>query len=151
MSSPQNPEQINKLLALRFKNPEAIAKNKAAAKNWWIPLWRGLVADKERKHWLKMGNAIWLFLYLLFYVDRRTGVVRRRVMTISDDTGLPTRTVKHYLARLRGGGYITTRATGRAQIIEIQKWKLFTKFQVTRKPGIELKPQLQNISRENRQ
>lgn len=129
MSSPQTPEQINKILAVKSKNFEAIAKNKAAQKNWWTPLWRGLVADKEHKHWLKMGNAIWLFLYLLFYVDRRTGKVRRKIMTISEDTGLPVRTIKHYLARLRHGGYITTKTTGRAQIIEIQKWKLFTKPQ----------------------
>ncbi len=129
MSSLQTPEQINKILAVKAKKFEAIAKNKAAQKSWWTPLWRGLVADNERTHWLKMGTAIWLFLYLLFYTDRRTGKVRRKIMTISEDTGLPVRTIKHYLARLRQGGYITTQFTGRAQIIEIQKWKLFIKHQ----------------------
>lgn len=129
MSSLQNPEPINKILAVKSKTLEAIAKNKTAPKSWWTPLWRGLVADKERKHWLKMGNAIWLFLYLLFYTDRRTGKVSRKIVTISDDTGLPVRTIKLYLARLRRGGYIITKTTGRAQIIEIQKWKLFIKPQ----------------------
>jgi hypothetical protein len=129
MYSAQVPQQINKILAVKSKTLEAIVKNKAAPKSWWTPLWHGLVADKERKHCLKMGSAIWLFLYLLFYTDRRTGKVRRKIMTISEDTGLPVRTIKHYLARLRRGGYITTKTTGRAQIIEIQKWKLFIKPQ----------------------
>lgn len=129
MSFTQAPEHINNILKFKAKNFEAIAKIKASPKSWWTPLWLGLVADSERKHWLKMGSAIWLFLYLLFYTDRRTGKVRRKIMTISDDTGLPVRTLKHYLAKLRRGGYITTQFTGRAQIIEIQKWKLFTKPQ----------------------
>jgi hypothetical protein len=36
--------------------------------SWWIHLWSGFVRDPTAKHYKKMGNAVWLYLYLLISV-----------------------------------------------------------------------------------
>jgi len=92
-------------------------------KNWWAPVWRGLVVEPEGKHFRRMKEAVWLFLYLILHADRPTGTLRRKLTTIGRDMGVPRRTIQRWLRRLRQGGYITTRETGRAVQIAILKWK----------------------------
>jgi hypothetical protein len=92
-------------------------------KNWWVPLWTGLVIDQEAKHLKKMRMAIWLLLYCLLTADRKTGCLRRKIKTISHDLGVPARTIKRWLERLRRNGYLTTRSTGHALMIQVMQWK----------------------------
>jgi len=34
-------------------------------KQWWAPVYKGLIMDQKGGHYQRMKNAIWLFLYLL--------------------------------------------------------------------------------------
>src|SRR5438128_1159639 len=96
---------------------------KSTEKNWWGPIWRGLVSDGEGKHMKIMGNALWLFVYLVIHADWQTGRLYRKQATIATDMGIKLRTVCFWLTVLRKGGYIKVHSTGRASEIEIQKWK----------------------------
>lgn len=92
-------------------------------KTWWAPIWRGLVADPEGKHVRRLDGTIWLLLYLILHAERRTGTVRCRLKTIAVSMGMPLRTVQRWLRRLRAGGYVTVRETGRVAQIGILRWK----------------------------
>lgn len=99
-------------------------KNEFVSKaNWWTPLWRGLVVEPTGKHYEAMGNAVWLYLYLLVYANRMTGSLFRRNSTIVGDMGLSSRTISRWLHILKASGYIETRRTGRSLQISITKWK----------------------------
>lgn len=92
-------------------------------KDWWAPIWRGLVMDQDAAHFQKMGNALWLFLYFLLNANRSTGILVRKVKTISADTGIHRRRIFEWLTILRDEEYITTRSSGRCLEIAIHKWK----------------------------
>lgn len=91
--------------------------------SWWIHLWSGLVRDPTAKHHRSMGNAIWLYLYLLISANRNDGIVLRRLETISEQTGYSNRTVARWLQELREKGYITSTTNGRSLRIHITKWR----------------------------
>jgi hypothetical protein len=93
--------------------------------DWWTPIWKGLVTDVNSKHRRSMGASLWLFLYLLTYTNRKTGIVRKKQATIVQETGYPLRTVQRYLKRLSQAGYITYLDSGHYPPIRIEKWKLF--------------------------
>ena len=92
-------------------------------KQWWIPVWTGLVSDGNAKHYRKMKTAIWLFLYLLAFTDSRSGFLKRKISAISTDMGIPRDTIIRWLNILRKGGYITTEKTGRCLHIQVTRWK----------------------------
>lgn len=92
-------------------------------KQWWAPVWRGLVVDAEARHYRRMKNAVWLYLYLLIHANRRTGVLMRKIRTIGDDMGVNRDSVIRWLNVLRQQGYIATVNTGRYLAIEISNWK----------------------------
>ncbi len=73
-------------------------------KQWWAPVWLGLVADCQAKHYRKMKSAVWLYLYLVLHANRATGVLLRKINTICSDTGLPRDTIIRWLALLRREG-----------------------------------------------
>src|SRR5712692_7871261 len=95
----------------------------ATQKNWWAPLWRGLVVDAEAKHYRRMKNALWLYLYLILHADRRTGTLKRKCGTISSDMGLSEKTLRKWIPILRTHGYIETGTNGRCTEFVINKWK----------------------------
>ena len=99
---------------------------KSTPKQWWAPIWKGLVMDEEARHYQKMKNAIWLFLYLVLNANRRTGMLMRKVKTISTDMGITRDTTLRWLKILRQGEYIVTVNTGRYLSIQIKKWKTFS-------------------------
>ncbi len=70
-----------------------------------------------------MGNAVWLYLYLLVSANRTDGVVLRRQETIALQTGFSERSVARWLQELRDKGYITSTSTGRSLRIQITKWR----------------------------
>ncbi len=93
--------------------------------SWWTPFWRGLVADSSSKHRRAMGPAIWIYLYLLTYANRKTGIVRRTQESMHHDTGYSIRAIQSHLQRLKRHGYIRTEHSGRYLTIYITKWKGF--------------------------
>ena len=92
-------------------------------KQWWAPVWTGLVMDESAKHYRRMKGAVWLFLYLVLGANRKTGVLMRKVKTISRDMGVTRDTTLRWLTVLRKEGYIVTVSTGRYLTIQIKKWK----------------------------
>lgn len=94
---------------------------------WWEPFWKSLIMNGTGDHVKKMGNAIWLFLYLLLHADQASGSLMRKVKTISSDMGVPIRTITRWLAHLRNQGYIETSNTGRDLAIVISLWKTLWK------------------------
>ncbi len=92
-------------------------------KDWWAPVWKGLVMDADAVHFHAMGNAVWLFLYFLVNANRSTGVLMRRTRTISSEMGLPRSTTFRWLKILRTGGYIETLSSGHSLTIQIRKWR----------------------------
>jgi hypothetical protein len=91
--------------------------------DWWAPLWRGLVVDPEAKHYRRMKSAVWLFIYLVLHADRHSGLLKRKLKTISLDTGIGARTIRGWLTLLRSSNYIETKSNGRCLIINVTRWK----------------------------
>ena len=91
-------------------------------KKWWAPVWTGLVMNREAKHYKRMKNAIWLFLYLVLNADR-SRVLARKLKTISSETGIKRDTILRWLNILRKQGYIATQSTGRGLLIQIKEWE----------------------------
>jgi hypothetical protein len=96
-------------------------------KQWWAPVWKGLVMDADAKHYLKMKNAVWLYLYLLVNANRATGVLMRKTRTITADMGVSRDMILRWLSLLRKEGYIATQNTGRSLTIQINNWKPLAK------------------------
>lgn len=92
-------------------------------KQWWAPVWKGLVMDPAAKHYRKMGSAVWLYLYLLLGANRGTGVLMRKIKTISSDMGVSRDTATRWLGVLRKEGYVATINTGRSLTIQVKHWK----------------------------
>lgn len=97
--------------------------HKNSPKTWWAPVWRGLVVDSEAKHYRKLKNAIWLWLYFILHADRRTGRLARKYKTISQDMGISHETIRKWLRVLKAKGYVKTDNRGRCLDVEICKWK----------------------------
>jgi hypothetical protein len=70
-----------------------------------------------------MKSAVWLFVYLLLHADRESGFLKRKLRTISLDTGIKARTVRGWLRLLKSSGYIETKNNGRCLVIHVAKWK----------------------------
>jgi hypothetical protein len=91
--------------------------------NFWIGAKGGLI---DAKHWLKMGNAVWLFLYLLREQTALNtsgeGIANyghpKTVADISADMkGIPVRTIERWIETLRDEGYIRTETHGQKGLI----------------------------------
>ena len=98
-------------------------ENQRTQKQWWAPVWKGLVMDSEAKHYRTMKNALWLYLYLLLTANRKTGILMRKIETASNDMGVSRDTVLRWLKVLRKGGYVETVNTGRSLTIQLTRWK----------------------------
>lgn len=106
-------------------NLEARFQSKLKKSGWWTPVWKGLVIDTESKHRKAMGAALWLYLYLLTYTNRKSGIACRSLPIISRETGYPVRTIQRHLKRLAERGYVTVLDSTHTPKIRIEKWKLF--------------------------
>jgi hypothetical protein len=92
-------------------------------RQWWAPIWKGLVMDQDAKHCRQIKAALWLYLYLLLNANRGTGVLARKIETISRDMGVPRGTIVRWLDVLRTQGYVETTNTGRSLTIQVARWK----------------------------
>lgn len=93
------------------------------SKSWWAAVYTGLVVDRDGRHYRKMKNAIWLYIYLVLHADRETGWLSRKIGTVHSDTGVSQRTIRAWMKRLKEAGYIEVSFNGRSQNIKITKWK----------------------------
>ena len=98
-------------------------RNSRKEKDWWAPLWKGLMMDRNATHFQNIGIAFWLYAYLIVNANRSSGVVMRRAKTISTDMGLPRSTIFRWMKTLRDAGYIETQSSGHSLAIKIRKWR----------------------------
>jgi hypothetical protein len=119
-SSPSPAARPDSTIHPLWNSPAVPARS---PQSWWIHLWSGFVRDPTAKHYKKMGNAVWLYLYLLISANRSDGTVLRRLETIALQTGYNERTVARWLQELREEGYITSTSNGRSLRIVITKWR----------------------------
>jgi hypothetical protein len=101
----------------------AMPSNASRPSDWWGPVWRGLFVDPAGKHYRAMGRALWLYGYLIVHANRQTGTLYRMVATIAHDMQVSERTIHAWLSVLRRHEYISTKTTGRALVIRIEKWR----------------------------
>ena len=87
------------------------------------PLFQGLVADSRAKHYHRMKNAVWLFLYLIAFSNLKSGKLIARVSDIAQDMGLPAETVCSWLGHLRKWHYVAIEKEGDGLLFKIAKWK----------------------------
>jgi len=75
---------------------------------WWAKIREGLFRDPSGKHYKRIGEAIWAYVYLHMCVDiNSNGLVPPRTYgTISRDTGISKRTVRRMIKKLEQFGYI---------------------------------------------
>lgn len=111
------------ILNIQFPKPH----ERQGTPAWWGPVWRGLFVDPAGKHYHAMGKALWLYGYLIVHANRKTGTLYRSLSTITRDMQIPKRTIQAWLSVLRKHGYIKTKTTGRALLIEIEKWRTIIK------------------------
>lgn len=119
-SSPSPDTRADPKVHQLWNSPAVPARS---SQSWWIHLWSGFVRDPTAKHYKKMGNAVWLYLYLLISANRSDGTVLRRLETIALQTGYNERTVARWLQELREEGYITSTSNGRSLRVQITKWR----------------------------
>jgi hypothetical protein len=84
---------------------------------------RGLVVDPEAKHYRRMRQAIWLYLYLLLAAPPGSG---RRLLdpgAVAQAMGLGETTVRSWLGHLRAGRYLSTEREGRRIWVQLTKWR----------------------------
>jgi hypothetical protein len=88
-----------------------------------IYVWNGLL---ERKHFKKIGPAIWLFLWFInavtFEKDGKGLVLGRTPIKCADiaaDFGVNEQTVRLHLGRLERGGYIERTLTPRGYSVQV--------------------------------
>jgi hypothetical protein len=97
-------------------------------RDWWAHLRRGLIIEPTAKHHRQMRQAVWLYLYLLLNADGRTGMLFRRLATISQDTGIARRTIRRWFSALRRYEYISAQFNGSFWQITINKWRPISRY-----------------------
>lgn len=106
-------------------------------RQWWAPVWKGLVVDAEAKHYRRMKSAVWLYLYFILNADRRTGILKRKIQTIESGMGITRDTAIRWLNVLRTEGYVSTVNTGRSLTIQISRWRPILRTRNTRPQPLE--------------
>ena len=90
---------------------------------WYSPLFEGLC---EKKHVGNMGQAIWLYLWMLgrAHVAQDHGVFTYTHVEAAKDLGKSIRTIKTWFSRLQESGYFITRARRPYTLeVEVTNWR----------------------------
>lgn len=88
----------------------------------WAPVWQGLVDDPGGKHAKRMRLAVWLYLYLIVHANWETGRLMRNFQTISNDMGIPIRTLKGWMSILKKFKYVEIVRNPYSISVQITKW-----------------------------
>gem|GEM_PF-2243160 len=87
------------------------------------PLFQGLIADPQAKHYNRMKGSVWLYLYLIAFSNLRSGKLIARLSNIAADMGLPEETLRSWLGHLRKWHYVDVEKQGDALLFKIMKWQ----------------------------
>jgi DNA-binding transcriptional ArsR family regulator len=84
---------------------------------------RGLVADPDGRHYFRMKNAIWLYLYLALSVNPHTGKLLSKLDFISSQMGISKETLQTWLGHLKKWGYVSTQRQGESILFKLSRWR----------------------------
>lgn len=102
------------------------------------PLFQGLVADPKAKHYHRMKQAVWLYLYFIAFSNLKTGKLTGRLSDIARDMGLPEETLRSWLGHLRKWYYVMAEKQGDEALFKISRWKnIATELETTVSPQKE--------------
>lgn len=87
------------------------------------PLFQGLIADPQAKHYHRMKSSVWLYLYLIAFSNLRSGKLIARLSDIAADMGLPEETLGSWLGHLKKRHYVDVEKQGNALLFKIMKWQ----------------------------
>lgn len=90
-----------------------------AKRKQFIMLWPGLIT---KKHYAKMGQAVWLFAWLLHetYLDGELPMYTHSMCM--DAFGVSKITARRWLSTLRTQGYILVKKTRHGSTVKVKKW-----------------------------
>lgn len=88
------------------------------------PLFREIVADPQARHYRRMRNAIWLYLYLLIHANPKTGKITTCVSDIAESMGQSEATIGSWLGHLRKWHYVSLEKRKQSLNLKINQWKV---------------------------
>lgn len=86
------------------------------------PVSQGLVGDPNAKHYHRIKQAIWLYLFFIAYSNLKTGKMIVSLTDISEQMGIREETVRSWLGHLKKWNYVTSKKQGGEFIFKIAKW-----------------------------
>ena len=94
-----------------------------AGSRWYFPVYEGLF---EAKHVAAMGQAIWLYGWMLgrAHVAQNGGAFTYNHIEAAEELGRSVRTIKLWFSKLQETGYINTRARHPYNLdVEVTNWR----------------------------
>lgn len=107
--------------------------------NHWGPVLRGLIIDPQAKHFLRMKQAIWLYLYLIVAANQKTGKLISSLSAISSENGIREETLQSWLGHLKKHGYVVIEKQGDLILFRLTKWSMVSKLVDSWNSQVEVK------------
>ena len=85
-------------------------------------LFRRLVKNPQARHYRRLKNGVWLYLYLVSYSHPGSGKCVTTNESIAKDMGLSPETIASWLGELRKWHYISIDKQGQKHLIKINHW-----------------------------
>lgn len=87
------------------------------------PIFQGLVGDPNAKHYHRIKQAIWFYLYLIAYSNLKTGKLIASLSDVSEQMGIQEDTISSWLGHLKKLNYVTSTKQDDKCLFRITKWK----------------------------
>jgi hypothetical protein len=87
------------------------------------PLFQEIVAEPQAKHYRRMRNAVWLYLYLMICANPKTGKLTACVSDIAESMGHSEATISSWLGHLRKWHYVSLEKQKKSLYLKINQWK----------------------------
>jgi len=99
-------------------------------KNLFGPVLQEIVADMQGKHYRRLKNALWIYLYLVIYANPKNGKLTSTVTKIAISTGHQEETINSWLGNLKKWHYISIEKHGEELQFKVSQWKkMFAAFE----------------------
>jgi len=99
-------------------------------KNVSGPVLQEIVANTQGKHYRRLKNALWIYLYLIIFANPKNGKLTTGISIIAKATGFQEETIRSWLGVLKKWQYISIEKQGKNFIFKVNRWKkLFKAFE----------------------
>jgi hypothetical protein len=90
--------------------------------HWGLVL-RNFISDPNAKHYMRMRDSLWLYLYFLTSVGKRTGRIVTTLERIAKDMGVTVEMIQIWLGVLKKYQYIQVIHNYGQTIFQVSAWK----------------------------